>query len=163
MSDNNPMVLMDVRKRLVLASAHYEVNTNGKATDKHYRVDEANRIIQFIGDHGRRFLHRDGVYGTFYYHEDGRLRYIDEFTNRNISVWNKFWRHGFSHGGTLRGIIDALTAWIIHGTPVPFPYGVHWPRHTGRKTTSWGYSTSEAHKMTSKIRASDAVNTNYEI
>jgi hypothetical protein len=86
------------------------------------RVAMANRAIEIIASHGRKFfsLHADGRkteeperLSRFELRQNGRLFFIDKYTQRPIYVAYRLgrWR-GFSDGGTLRALVEELADWI---------------------------------------------------
>lgn len=119
---------------------------------KALRVIEANRVLEAVGSCGRRFFYsgpdageparRDipsGRYAHFEMGARGQLWFRDDWSWKLIAVCQprSDW-HGFSHGGTLRGLVQALRDYIRTGKPVnAFHFGPwswtrdHWGYHDG--------------------------------
>lgn len=93
-------------------------------TEKVQRLADANALIKIISDHGRRFFfYRDKDSGKervsyFLFDNGGRVRYVDEYSGQIIfpykTGFGNRWR-GFSHGGTLRYLVEALADYIRVG------------------------------------------------
>lgn len=88
------------------------------------RVEHVNALIKIISDHGRRFFHhRDNGSGRervahFFLDTRGHVRYVDEYSGKIIypypMKWGNRWR-GFTHGGTLRSLAEAMADYIRFG------------------------------------------------
>jgi hypothetical protein len=85
---------------------------------KRERARKANELIDTIAFCGRRFFnHR---YGVSHFRVDvrGRVWFWDGFTAALIYVAYKHWSKGFSQGGTLRDLVNALRDYIRTGEPL---------------------------------------------
>jgi hypothetical protein len=102
------------------------------------RLDDVNKVIKAISSHGRRFFHYGGsnVYddatktATFIPADRtgylalrrGRVYLIDEYSEKAVythetkNVPNR-WR-GFTHGGTLRRLVEEFRDYILTGQPL---------------------------------------------
>lgn len=88
------------------------------------RLQHANALIKVISDHGRRFFFnpRDnrvafldlGSRGGVYFNDDYRGARI--YTNK--TTFGNEWR-GFSHGGTLKNLIEQMRDYILTGQQIP--------------------------------------------
>jgi hypothetical protein len=97
--------------------------------DKKDRLELANKAIEIVASHGRKFfsLHADGGnpskpnrISKFEFRE-GRLWFVDKYTQKAIYVAYRRGRWaGFSEGGTLRDLVEALADWIV-GKRKEFP------------------------------------------
>lgn len=94
-----------------------------KAT-KQERLQHANALIKIIAAHGRRFffsLHT-GKTAELFIGKQGRVYLIDDYTREVIftheTKWTNKWR-GFSHGGTLRGMVEMMRDYIVKGKRFP--------------------------------------------
>ncbi len=128
---------------------------------KQERLQHANELIQVIAAHGRRFFFHGGVnvydphtkttvfvpasrYARFEL-RNGRVWFIDDYTEKAIfthqtSIPSR-WR-GFSHGGTLRSLVEAMRDYIVHGRKIP-----QWRIATEQLSGSsdiWGYGKEAA-------------------
>ena len=93
------------------------------AIDKQARLQHANDLIKIIGSHGRRFFYnkeRD-VFARLEL-RNGRLWWIDDYRGAEVYILNtgfrRHWR-GFSHGGTLRALVEDIREYITKGTRIP--------------------------------------------
>jgi len=112
------------------------------------RIDEANRLLEHISRFGRRFFHdrASGRVARFETDADGRLRFRDDYTDHPVYVaYGGRWRH-FSHGGTLRGLVEGLANYIRTGKPIPSGHFGPWPDHYCRGDL-WGYGKQEMEKL----------------
>lgn len=104
---------------------------------KHERAERANRLIEVIASCGRRFFHYQGAVACFEVDHRGRVWLHDEYSKRRIYTHCNTgrWR-GFTHGGTLRGLIERLRDFIRTGEPQRIGIGEH-----------WGYPDADAQKV----------------
>lgn len=81
------------------------------------RLGHANALIQAISRHGRRFFYSatSGATGRLELDGRGRVWWIDEYRGARVYVAHSGRWRGFSHGGTLRGLIQALHGYIQRG------------------------------------------------
>lgn len=118
------------------------------ATTKHLRLAVANQAIEIIASHGRKFFSlaaegravAENRISRFELHDNGRLWFIDKWSQRPIYVMYRRgrWRH-FSEGGTLRDLICALADWIVgRKETLPMHYFGPWPKWVCDGDL-WGY------------------------
>ena len=116
-------------------------------TSKIERTEHANALIKIISQHGRRFFWNEKAQRVASFELDGRGRvwFIDDYNGKRIYThptgFGSRWR-GFSHGGTLRALIEALREYITHGTQLHPEYIA--PERMNPGSNIWGYSTEEA-------------------
>ncbi|WP_223511127.1 hypothetical protein [Pseudomonas sp. GL-B-19] len=97
--------------------------TENKLTLKRQRAEQVNQVIRIIADHGRRFFYSQAVnhYASMEVDQRGKVWFIDDYTGKRIfthkTVWGGRWR-GFSHGGTLRAVVEAFRDYIRTGEPI---------------------------------------------
>jgi len=85
---------------------------------RHERLIAANELLCVIASHGRKFFHHEGRIAYFEVDQRGRVWFTDEYTGKKIYVaYGGRWR-GFSHGGTMRDLVDAMRIFIVRGTKV---------------------------------------------
>lgn len=128
---------------------------------KQARLQHANDLIRVIASHGRRFFWHAGVnvldpatkavtwvpaerYASLEL-RSGRVYFIDDYTQKSIythktSIPSR-WR-GFSHGGTLRALVEVMRDYIIHGITLHPEYIA--PERINPGSNIWGYSQEEA-------------------
>lgn len=98
-----------------------------KRSYRQHRLEQANRLLVTIAEHGRHFFlnHRTDAVTRFELDARGRLWLVDHSGERIFShhpTWS-----GFSHGGTMRALCEALRDFIRLGTPVPAHHFGPWP------------------------------------
>jgi hypothetical protein len=88
--------------------------------EKVERVRTANQVIVAIASYGRRFFYcvGKGTLARFQLSERGDVLFVDDYTEHPVPVIaNRTWR-GFSHGGGLRALVEALGVYIRTGKPI---------------------------------------------
>lgn len=91
------------------------------------RLGHANELIKIISAHGRRFFFstHTGRTAELFIGKGGRIWFVDEYTGKVIythkTTWTNKWR-GFSHGGTLRDLVEMMRDYIVTGRPIPAFY-----------------------------------------
>lgn len=84
------------------------------------RLSHANELVRVISKHGRRFFYSAKSDTTARLELDarGRVWWIDDYRGARIYVaYPGRWR-GFSHGGTMRALVEALRDYIQRGEPL---------------------------------------------
>ncbi|SCZ33073.1 MULTISPECIES: hypothetical protein [Burkholderia] len=111
------------------------------------RVEHANNLIRAIASHGRRFFyHADGDrYAKLELDARGRVWFVDDYTQKRVYTHDTRgrWR-GFTHGGTLRSLVERMRDYITTGWPLP--RGVIAPPYLGGDADGnvWGYEREAA-------------------
>jgi hypothetical protein len=110
---------------------------------KKARVAEVNQVIGIIASHGRRFFFSQSSqrYASMEVDERGKVWFIDDYSGKRIythpTTWGSKWR-GFTHGGTLRALVEAFRDYICTGKPLdPFYLGPE--RNNLSLGNIWGY------------------------
>ena len=99
------------------------MTTGNKLTLKQQRTEQVNQVIRIIGNHGRHFFlnQKANRYACMEVDQRGKIWFIDDFSSRRIFIhktnWGGRWR-GFSHGGTLRSLIERFRDYIRTGEPL---------------------------------------------
>lgn len=115
-------------------------------TTKGQRLEHANQLIQIISSHGRRFFYSDKTKRTafFFLNHNSRVYFVDEYTGKAIythkTTFTNKWS-GFSHGGTLRALVEAMRDYIVKGTHLD-PYDLGPERRNTDDGNIWGYPTA---------------------
>lgn len=81
------------------------------------RLAHVNDLIKTISDHGRRFFYneRNNRVARMLMGPRGHLYFQDDYTGKAIYVaYQGHWR-GFSHGGTLKSLVERLAAYVRTG------------------------------------------------
>lgn len=87
------------------------------------RLTHANQLIKIIAAHGRRFFFSESTGRTaeLFIGPRGRVFLLDEYTGKIIythkTTWTNKWR-GFSHGGTLRCLVEMMRDYIVKGEAI---------------------------------------------
>ncbi|MDY0836809.1 hypothetical protein [Pseudomonas sp. SED1] len=97
-------------------------------------------MIGIIGAHGRRFFNQVADrYASMEVDQRGKVWFIDGYSARRIfthkTTWGGRWR-GFSHGSTLRSLVEGFRDYIRIGEPM-HP-GYLGPERFG-DSNIWGY------------------------
>jgi hypothetical protein len=119
---------------------------------KQQRVEQANRAIEIIASHGRKFFSMCAEGRDFepnrisrFEIRKGRLWFIDKYTEKAIYVAYRrgSWRR-FSDGGTLRSLVENMADWITGKRPeFPLNHFGPWPDwYCGGDL--WGYGDDMA-------------------
>lgn len=119
------------------------------------RIAKANQLIEFIGQHGRRFFYykKEGRYSYFKHvisNSQMRIYYVDKYTNADLPLTHtnsKRWNIRFSDGGTLKRLIIDLADYIRTGKFLPSHSLGPWPEWVCDGDL-WGYGEDMA-----KVRA----------
>lgn len=119
-----------------------------RTTSKSHRCEQANKLIKIIAAFGRNFF--KGAHGVAQFQLDkrGRVWFLDDYAQKLIYThYRGRWRH-FTHGGTLKRLIEHLRDYIAKGTAVPAGILGPWPKWCCGGDL-WGYG-----KDMQSIRAS---------
>jgi hypothetical protein len=94
-------------------SAKCKANRDAK---KAARLEQANALIHAISSHGRRFFYcedRDRI--AKFEIQDKRIKFIDDWSGMSMQcLEGRRWK-GFSHGGTMKNLIQKLSNYIRLG------------------------------------------------
>lgn len=93
-------------------------------TERLERIKHVNDLIKVISDHGRRFFWnaKDQRVARMEMDARGRLWWIDDYRGARVSI-EKIGGHehrwkGFSHGGTLMSLVQALRHYVKTNDPI---------------------------------------------
>jgi hypothetical protein len=118
------------------------IPTENKLTLKQQRVEHVNQVIRIIADHGRRFFYSqaNNRYASMVVDQRGNIWFIDDYSGKHIltheTVWGGRW-HSFTHGGTLRRLVENFRDYIRTGEQLnPFYLG---PERSFDDSNIWGY------------------------
>ena len=108
---------------------------------KQDRIIKINTLVHFIGERGRRFFYsaKHDRYAKIERDKNGRIWWHDDHTGKRIYTHCKYssWR-GFSHGGTLRQLVEHFRDFIQTDTQLPNTIFGPWP-DTFCNGDLWGY------------------------
>jgi hypothetical protein len=107
------------------------------------RAVHANALIQVIAAHGRRFFYckSKDTYARMEIDARGRVWYVDDYSRERVYTHYRYNWRGFSHGGTLRGLVEDMRDYIVRGERIP-RWKIAIPRDDG--SNIWGYSKEAA-------------------
>lgn len=113
------------------------------------RLGHANALIEIISRHGRRFFRNreSGAIARLELDARGRLWWIDDYRGSRVYTGKVMgyphrWR-GFSHGGTLRSLVEALRGYILRGELL-HPEYIAPSRIDPKNGDIWGYGFEAA-------------------
>ncbi|CAI8893764.1 MULTISPECIES: hypothetical protein [Pseudomonas syringae group] len=92
--------------------------------NKRQRCEQVNQVIKIIGDNGRRFFFSESKqrYAKLEVDQRGKVWLIDDYTGKRVftppTTWGGRWK-GFSHGGTLKDLIERFRDYICEGKQMP--------------------------------------------
>lgn len=114
---------------------------------KQERVEHANALIKVIAAHGRRFFYCKSEDRTAHIELDarGRVWFVNDFRAARIythkpGCWNGM---GFSHGGTLKALVEDMRDYIVRGEQIP-RWKIAPERMRDDGSNIWGYSPESA-------------------
>lgn len=104
------------------------------------RANKANELLLTIAARGRGFFGHVKQHGVSKFIVDyrGRIWFFDSYTGQQIYLHYKYWGKGFSEGGTLKSLVNALMKFICDGEPVPNSHFGPWPDWVCNGDL-WGY------------------------
>ena len=114
---------------------------------KQQRLEHCNQLLQVIARHGRRFFYnaRHDRVASLELDARGRVWFIDDYSGQRVYThptgFGGRWRD-FSHGGTLRGLVEALRDYIVTGELLPRGYIA--TETSWSDGDIWGYSPEAA-------------------
>jgi hypothetical protein len=142
------------RKIIIERTGEQLLNPNEKSE----RLKHANELIKIIGSHGRRFFwnKENDRYARLELRR-GMVYFIDDYTEKAVFTHKTAiasrWK-GFSHGGTLRSLIEDMRDYVIHGTKIA-RWKIVIPQidANGLEGNIWGYDPHEAQATRDKAYA----------
>lgn len=100
------------------------------------RVEKINQFIETIASCGRKFFTHNGVVSHLELSDHGRIYFHDYYTHKRIYTHRKYCRwKGFTSGGTLKSLIEALRDFALKGHVLRAEYFYHGQEHHH----VWGY------------------------
>lgn len=128
------------------------------AAQKAERLEHVNALIKTISTYGRRFFYNkqhDRI-AQMIIMPRGQIYFIDDYTNQPIYVaYEGRWR-GFSHGGTLQGLVGRLAIYIRTGTQLNLSW-IGPERLNITDGNIWGYAADEMEKCRAEALLNPAV------
>lgn len=82
---------------------------------KSKRLNSVNELIKVIATHGRKFFRHKENIAYMEIDSNGRIWFIDDYKGARIYThYRREWRE-FSHGGTLKSLVEAFRDYIQTG------------------------------------------------
>jgi hypothetical protein len=113
-----------------------------KLAAKRQRCEQVNQAIQIIASHGRRFFFSESkqTYASMQVDYRGKVWLIDDYSQKRIythpTPWGGRWK-GFSHGGTLKDLVEQFRDYICTGKQINSAYlGL---QRSWDESNTWGY------------------------
>lgn len=110
--------------------------------EKAIRVKHVNALIQTISKYGRRFFYNEenNCVASMMISKTGHLWFQDDYTRKLVYVAYVGRWHGFSHGGTLKQLIQRLADYVRDGKQI----SANWigPERFD-DSNIWGYSQEQ--------------------
>ena len=124
--------------------------------DQFDRLSSANAVIAAIAAHGRRFFHHKGRFAALGIDVHGHITHTDEYSDKTFRITNPRAWNGFSHGGTMRSLIEALADYIRTGEPIDRDHFGPWPDDFCRGDL-WGYGKDAMEAVRAALSGNPAV------
>lgn len=125
--------------------------TTGNKPTKQEKIEECNFLITSIASHGRKFFRHGDSVSKLELGFQGRVYYIDSYTNKRIYTHRRYSRWGgFTEGGTLKSLIEAMRDYIIFDTRIRFGC-ICAPDFYSDGGNVWGYDPLEAEKLRESV------------
>ncbi|WP_323142772.1 hypothetical protein [Massilia phyllosphaerae] len=127
-----------------------------RAEQKAARVAEVNKLLKSISNFGRRFFYskqHDRV-ASMMIGKTGHVYFVDDYSGKPIyTAYQGHWR-GFSHGGTLKSLVQALAEYIRTGKQL----SMDWigPERFDQSNI-WGYAADEMAKCRAEVALSPVI------
>lgn len=126
---------------------------------KNRRAEDANQVITAISQHGRRFFYspanKYGIASTAYFFvcPHGKVYFRDNYTDESIYTAYRGRWNMFSHGGTLKSLVEAIANYIRTGEPIERGYFGPW-KDDFCGGDLWGYGKQAMTELREKIKDS---------
>lgn len=121
---------------------------------KAIRLAKANQAIALISSTGRRFFYNathDRV-AELRLDDRGRIWWVDDYTGKSIYThrtgFTSRWK-GFSHGGTLRRLVEHFRDYVTDGAALPI--GLIAPMRFSQDSNIWGYPQEAVATLKEKL------------
>lgn len=105
-----------------------ELKRSWDRVEKGWRIEAVNKLIMEIGSCGRRFFYnRDFGYAWMSIDIHGKIWFTDDYNCKCIYThYSGRWKH-FTHGGTMRTLVEQFRDYIQTGKKVFIGYFGPWP------------------------------------
>lgn len=123
--------------------------------NKTERLEHANTLIRIISEHGRRFFMHTPKNGETRIARlelrGGKVYFVDDYSQKSVYTHKTAipsrWK-GFTHGGTLRSLVEDMRDYIVKGRPIPrWKIVIRQLGSEGLENNVWGYDEKSAEKV----------------
>tara|TARA_S200002703_G_scaffold5417_1_gene6294 strand:+ start:2543 stop:2980 length:438 start_codon:yes stop_codon:yes gene_type:complete len=122
--------------------------TDKKIEEKMTRAEKANLLLTVIASCGRKFFKHGDRISRLEVAKNGRIWFIDSYSQKRVYThYQGRWR-GFTNGGTLKLLIELLRTYIQTGTKMRSVFGP-WPKGY----CGWGYEEEDMEKIREEAKA----------
>lgn len=110
------------------------------------RVEHANELIRLIASCGREFFRKGETVAHLEIDKHGKVWFVDDYSRCRIYTHYRYDWRGFSHGGTMRRLIERLRDYITKGEKLTS--FIIAPRCSNKDGSNiWGYEPSAAETL----------------
>jgi hypothetical protein len=108
--------------------------------EKQERTVKVNNLIRVIGDCGRGFFYSKSKlrYASIEVDLKGHAWWTDDYSGKRVYTHGNHRWFGFTHGGTLRNVVENFRDYISKGKPIRGGIFGPWPE-TYCNGDLWGY------------------------
>lgn len=107
-------------------------------SSKEERAKLVNQLVKVIGDHGRGFFRKGENYARIEVDERCRIWWVDDWTQKRIYTHTNHRWLKFSHGGTMRNLVERFRDFVAAGKLLPAHIFGPWPDYLCGGDL-WGY------------------------
>jgi hypothetical protein len=120
---------------------------------KRQRATEVNAVILAISTHGRRFFW-NAVHQRVAFMDVGdwgHIYFTDDYSGKRVYVSSSGRWPGFTHGGTMRRLVELFAEYIRHGHKLPIDY-IGLQRNSLVSGDIWGYGAEAVDAVRAAVR-----------
>ena len=115
---------------------------------KQARCEHANELIKLIASHGRKFFWCESKqqFAKMEVDARGKIWFTDDYSGKRVYThYHRYWK-GFSHGGTLRFLVELMREYISNGEQISIYY-IAPIRSIDGGHDMWGYGHEACHAV----------------
>jgi len=114
---------------------------------KSQRAEHANQLIKAIASHGRKFFNRNDKTAEMYVTPNGAIYFVDDYSGKAIYTQYSGRWSGFSHGGTLKSLVERMRDYIRTGKKIHIGYIAPNRGAIDGGHDMWGYGSEACHAL----------------
>ncbi len=99
----------------------------GQTVSKEARVEIANRFLEIIASHGRKFFAHERHISRFELDKRRRVWFVDKYSQKREYTHYRYWGRRFTEGGTMFALAKHLQAFIMGRESLPISSLGPWP------------------------------------